>query len=391
MSTNLYEEITLESTDGTLVAKNDPPGHLTYPLLFLDREPTPEDAQDWDQVLIFLEGNVKYQPVSGESSISPTSVILFEENNFSQALEIQTMEPWSISDVSPSIQVAQIPESNQIVVTKAPALTELGIHSCSFTVTLDGTIQTQKIVQVYVIIGGMSRDFNIITIDLDEDHGYSQPLDIPVEGAWKSVGVNSAWITGVPNQGTGAISVTVSKNTDTPGVYMNVFAVTDPSDTVIAVVFVRLTVTKLLRVEYKNKSYNTLIDSAENGETLTITLEEPNYTTENLYIIRDTAWEIFKDAACTQAGVDSNKISLSPTSGTGSTSPPYSTLIGTFSKASPHNPSGFDSTEFWVKSRNQVVHVVVEFTAAIAREFVNPQSGEAGVTGTEADPVYLYI
>ena len=206
MSTNL-QDITLESTDGTLVAKNDPPGHLTYPMLFLDREPTPEDTEGWDNVLVFLEGDVGYRPIPGESSISPTSVILFEENQFLQTLEIQSRESWSISDVSPSIHVSQSAGSNQITVTKDSALTALGIHTCSFTVAIDGTVQTQKLIQVYVIIGNIgsagTSSVTPIQVELNEANTYTQFLQIVSDVAWEIVAVDSSKIAVSQAEGSG--------------------------------------------------------------------------------------------------------------------------------------------------------------------------------------------
>jgi len=90
MSTNL-QDITLQSADGVLVATNDA-GHLVYPMLHLNRQPTPEDTRGWDRVLVFVDGD-------GSLRVSPATIELNEENNYFQSLYIEAEGKWSISGV----------------------------------------------------------------------------------------------------------------------------------------------------------------------------------------------------------------------------------------------------------------------------------------------------
>jgi hypothetical protein len=332
-------------------------------MLFLDREPTPEDTQDWDQVLVFLEGSVKYKPIPGQSSISPTSVILFGENNFSQTLEIQSMEPWSISDVSPSIQVAQISESHQIVVTKDPALTELGIHSCSFTVALDGTIQTQKTIQVYVIIGniGIAGASSVTpkTIILNAENEYTQTLSIESDEDWMIVGVDSTKITIDQRSGSGDAEIAIGTPLTEPGSYPGMFVVLFPGTAGSAVINVNVVI-----IRRETRVVELLESDGYAQKTTTFTIPQ--------------AWAA--------QGAESSKITVSPSTGSGST---FLTSV-TIGRNSLYTPDPPESTTFQIVSENYLIDVTVNFIPNITGVFVDPLGNEEGAPAGN-NPVYLTL
>ena len=76
------QDIALQSMDDVLVAKNDG-GHLTEPILFLDREPIPADAQDFDNVLVFIEGEIRKG-----GKVERIAVTLDEDNDYRQPIPI---------------------------------------------------------------------------------------------------------------------------------------------------------------------------------------------------------------------------------------------------------------------------------------------------------------
>ena len=395
MTTEL-QEITLESLNGTLAATNEQ-GHLTFPMLHIDREPVPEDAQGFDSVLVFVEGGVR---IPGGEKIMPTTIVLFEENDFTQLLDIQTRGEWSISGVVPEqfqVDKTDGTGSGQIAITKEPSLSEPGTHSSSLTISITGKNPSETNIPVYIIIGGDAVDTNVLHVDLDEDNGYFQPLDIPSESSWNTIGVNSP-IQVSKSSGSGNIQINVSKASSltTPGGYVNVFAITENvSDELIAVVFVRLTVAVALEVQHVQNSLTT-IDTAFHGETMTINLtEESNYAAQTLVVIRNVQWDMFYGEEWDISGVDTEKISATAIGGIGLSSTSYPAQYGistTISKASSFTPDGFDSTTFRIVSGTQWVDVVVNFITPITGEFVEPEEGEVGTTETEeTDPVYIYL
>jgi len=198
--------ITLESLNGTLKAKNEG-GHLVYPMLHLDRQPTPEDVQDFDRVLVFIDGE-------NTITVSPTAISLNEENNYFQSLSIQGEGQWSISGVvtefirleSSSGQLSG--EGNaRIDITKAPTLTERGEHSCYFTVTLANGEEHR--VMVYIIVNLPLKVNNkgngeTLTINLNAANNYTQALTIIRDREWAVENVDTGKITVSPESGNGA-------------------------------------------------------------------------------------------------------------------------------------------------------------------------------------------
>jgi len=205
--TNL-QDITLQSMDGTLVARNDN-GHLTKPILFLNRQPVPEDAQGWDRVLVFVDGD-------GTINVHPTVIVLNEENNYFQSLYIHGEGKWSISGVveefirleSSSGQLEGIGNA-RIDVTKAPSLITQGGYSCQFLITLanaDGTVITVQVfitVNVPLTVGGRGNG-QTLTINLNEANNYTQTLTVIRDREWQLENVDSNRINVSPASGNGA-------------------------------------------------------------------------------------------------------------------------------------------------------------------------------------------
>ena len=378
MSTNITD-ITLQSMDGTLVAKNEQ-GLLVYPMLHLDREPVPEDAQGFDQILVFVDGKTR-------STISPTILVLFEGNNFAQSLNIQTGGEWSITGVNNSlIRVNKTSGAGDtgtgdtiINVTKAPTFNELGFHFCSFTVSIAGAVVSETTIQVYLFIGGGSIGTSIVSptsITLDETNNHSQTLTIQSDEEWLLVGVNTEQITAGHMQGVGNAQIEIKKaaSLTTSGNYSTAFAVLFPETAGSAIILVDIVVSVPLAVRYSSTT-------ARHGETLTVNLTAPNYSPQYLYITRDRAWSL--------EGVESNKITASPMSGTGRTNEWDSESVS-LSKPSSLIVEGLVTTTFRIVSGSQYVEIIVNIIPQITGEFIAPKSGEAGVTDT-TNPVYFYI
>ena len=362
----MIKDITLQSMDGKLVARNED-GHLIYPMLHLDRDPVLEDTQGWEQVLVFVDGKTR-------STISPTVIVLFEENGFLHPLEIQTGGDWSITGVDNSlIRVSQTSGTGNalINVTKAPSFNESGIHQTAFTITIAGASASETSIHVYLFMGGGGSDINQVSITLNEVNDYSQPLGIPMAGEWQAVGVNESLIR-LTNQMDG-ILITKAPTLTAIGNYTSEFAIIAFDASSVTIVQVTIDVSLPLRVRYGNIT-------ARHGETITVNLNAPNYSAQYLSIIRDRAWSL--------TGVDASKITVSPTSGSGSTSEWDSETVS-ISKPPNLTVDTLITTTFRIVSFTQFVDVIVNIIPQITGEFVDPRAGEVGATGTE--PVYIYI
>jgi hypothetical protein len=371
--------------DGTLVSRNEQ-GHLTEPMLFLDREPVPEDAQDWDCVLVFVDGKTR-------STITPTTLVLFEENEYFQSLHIQTGGEWSISDVDHSlIRVTSASGTDstgtdrtgtgnaQINVTKAPSFNELGFHLSSFTISIAGAAVSETSIQVFLFMGGGSvgmSDVSPTTIRLTEANNFSQTLTIQSDEEWLIAGVDTERIQidsgSMQGVGNAQIEVKKAESLTTSGDYASAFAVLFPGTAGSAVILVEIVISIPLAVRYNSTT-------AKHGETLTVNLTAPNYSPQYLYITRDRAWSL--------EGVESSKITVSPTSGNGSTYEWDSESVS-ISKPQGLTVEGLITTTFRVVSFTQYVDVIVNIVPQITGEFVDPRTGEVGATGTA--PVYIYI
>ena len=210
--------------DGVLVARNDQ-GHLTYPMLHLNRQPTPEDAQGWDRVLVFVDGNNTIQ-------VTPSAIVLNEENNYFQSLYIQGGGKWTVSGVfeefirldSSSGQLEGV-DYARIDITKAPTLNSRGSYSCQLFVTLANaegstiTIPVSIMVNVPLTVNDKGHD-ETITINLNTANNYTETLTIVRDREWHLENVESDIITVSPTAGNGAelpdfvSTLTITKSPD---------------------------------------------------------------------------------------------------------------------------------------------------------------------------------
>ena len=221
MSMNL-QDITLQSADGRLQASNDN-GRLIAPILCLNRQPVAEDAQGFDNVLVFVDSDSTLH-------VHPLIINLNEENNYFQSLYIQTEGKWSISGVvnefirleSSSGQLEGIGNA-RIDVTKAPTLVSPGGYSCQFQITLanaDGTTVTVQVfltVNVPLTVDGRGNG-QTLTINLNAANNYTETLTIIRDREWSVENVNTNMINVSPMSGNGqglpdfASTLTVTKS-----------------------------------------------------------------------------------------------------------------------------------------------------------------------------------
>ena len=206
MSSNL-QEITLQSTDGVLVATNDD-GHLVYPMLHLNRQPVPSDAQGWDRVLIFVDKE-------STINVSPPVIVLNEENNYFQSLYIQADGKWTISDVvedfieldSSTGQGTGVGNA-RIDITKASSLTEQGGYTSQFSITLADADSTTVTIPVYInvnvplTVNGKGTG-ETVTINLDGANSYTETLTIIRDREWSLENVDNGTIAVSPPNGNG--------------------------------------------------------------------------------------------------------------------------------------------------------------------------------------------
>jgi len=252
MTTNI-NDITLQSTDGVLVARNEQ-GHLTYPMLFLDREPIPSDVQGWDRVLVLIDSD-------GGMSVSPTVIELTEENNSFQSLSIQGEGAWSISGVtdeliqleSSSGQMAGVGNA-RMDITKAAGLTGQGGYSTFFTVT--NSNGTEIRVDVYITVNRpMTVDGTgnggTLNITLNQGNNYTQTLTILRDREWTAEGIDTNIINVTPTSGSGAnmpdfistLTVTKSPLLTAPGTTTTTLTVVSGYQTVYVTVTLIIPVT----------------------------------------------------------------------------------------------------------------------------------------------------
>ena len=203
-------DITLESMDGVLVAKNKG-GHLTYPMLHLDRQPTPEDAQGFERVLIFVDGD-------NTISIKTEHVILDESNNYYAEVEVTGTGGWSISGVNENYLritegLAGINDAT-IVIEKADTLIERGIYTSYFEIILaninGGTIKVRVdvIVNVPLIVKSKGidngkRHSETLEITLDDANYFHAVLEIIRDREWHLEYVDENIIDVLPEKGNG--------------------------------------------------------------------------------------------------------------------------------------------------------------------------------------------
>jgi len=154
------------------------------------------------------------------------------------------------------------------------------------------------------------------------------------------------------------------------------------------VVDVLLTVRQPLEVRRMSGSAPnaTVQDSATNGATLTLPafIGDDSFPTQYLRVVRNIAWSI--------TGVDTNKISVSPTSGPGVTTSPYvSASAIVVNKASSWSENASTTTAFQVVSDLQSVTVAVSIQAkspAPTFEFIDAPPNGGALAAQET--IYIY-
>ena len=287
------QDITLQSPDGILVATNTN-GHLVYPMLHLDRQPTPDDAQGFDRVLVFVDGDER-KPVGGQF--------------------------------------------------------------------------------VFPLV-----------IHLNEDNGYSYPLCIHTEHEWSISGVQTQFISIPQLTGTGDVRLNVGRNTSLgPGTYETEFHVTindgagDGDPVTVQVILVVSTPLQITNPSNGN--------TARHEGTIWIHLGTPDFT-QTLTLQRDREWTLEPIGTA----LFTDHISVTPSSGNSNATLTVTSILSP--AATEQRRDSWNPIIFRVVSYQQWVEVRVTYTipaANINGEFVDPRPGEDGVTGTEDDPVYIYI
>jgi hypothetical protein len=377
------ENISLQSLDDLLAARNEQ-GHLTAPMLFLDREAVPDDAEDFGAVLVFSDGKTR-------AVIDSTILVLHKGNDYTQTLGIETGGTWTLSEINENYVFID-PEQRegfgdvQIDVSRALAMQDVpGFHGCDFLLTIDGAVASEQVIHVFIFNGKGLGAIQHTSITLDENNDYEYTLAF-LEGC-SATDVNEAYFTVEETDESGVFLV---KANDPPQNYDGVFffEAYDPEedDSIIKVriVHIGIDVSKPLQVQYGN-------DIAKNGETLTVTFTAPYYNSpyqdaKSLTITRDRHWEIlYEDDA------DSDKLTASPSEWNGN----YETSYVTLSKPSEFIV-GAEAIEMTLKvvSGKQCVTVKVIYQPPLSGKFIDPPddlvAGEDGAPGG-TDQVYIYL
>jgi hypothetical protein len=173
--------------------------------------------------------------------------------------------------------------------------------------------------------------------------------------------------------GNAQIEIKKAASLTASGDYARGFAIIFPGTSGSAIILVDIVISVPLTVRHNSTT-------ARHGEMITVNLNAPNYSTQYLYITRDRAWSL--------EGVDTSKITVSPTSGSGGTYGWDSESVS-ISKQPSLSVEGLITTTFRIVSFTQYVDVIVNIIPQITGEFVDPRNGEVGAIGT--DSVYIYI
>ena len=234
MSTNI-SDITLQSTDGTLVAKNYG-GALVYPMLCLDREPTQADAdmlqaEGWDAVLVCVDGD----EAGGRITVSQTDVYLNEDNNYFQSILLFGEGAWTISGVDEDcITVETSSGQNEGIGTARLDIeatqslkNQPGSYNSFFMVTISSTSGETVRINVHIAVSvpltvkdeennTQASDGGTLTVNLNEGNGYTADLTIIRDRDWQVESVaNFDRIIVTPLSGDGNSTLTVTKS-DSP-------------------------------------------------------------------------------------------------------------------------------------------------------------------------------
>ena len=199
MSTNI-NDITLQSTDGTLKAKNYE-GNMIWPEWFLDRQPTQEDldmldAQGIDAALIYVDGDEVNTPKG--ITVEPQYIQLHEGNKYKQFVFIAGDAHWTITNITPNVVIASstgqmegIGNARLEVTTPLSANpnANFGTHTGSFVITavdangVSATIPVTILISKPIIVGGKGNG-ETVTITLNEGNNYTAYLSVNRDRAW---------------------------------------------------------------------------------------------------------------------------------------------------------------------------------------------------------------
>jgi hypothetical protein len=373
------QDISLQSMDDILVAENEQ-GHLTAPLLFLQREAVPDDAEDFESVLVFSDGKTR-------AVIDSTILVLHKGNGWTQSLGIETGGAWTISGINEDY-IWIDPEFRegvgdiQIDVQRASSLIdEPGFHCCEFLLSIEGAVVSESVIHVFIFNGAGLGPIQRTSVTLDESNEYEYELNLSILEGCLPDGVDEGYFTVTENSEGGVFLVkAVPLPRDYKGMFY--FLAYDPEeeDAIVKVLIVEIMIDASipLEVSWWNPATGHY-DIARHGETLTVTLTAPNYDSQSLTINRDRYWEIGDD--------DSALLTVLPSS---RQYPDYTSESVTLSKI-PNLEVGQEAieTSFQIISQSQRVYVDVIFQAPITGQFISPPDG-IGVSGGTA-PVYIYI
>lgn len=370
------QDVSLQSMDDVLVARNEQ-GHLIAPLLFLNREAVPEDAEDWDfsAVLVFSDGKTR-------ATIGSTVLILYKGNGFTQTLEIETGGAWSISGVKENLLYID-PEQRegtgnaQIGVHRAPTLDVPGFYSTEFTLSINGAVANENIIKVFIYDG---RGAGVLFITLDEinNYEYRLPLKIPADYELDFLrplqGMGNSPYTVDVEEGAFVVRAIMNSGTGKPTSGSSFFNIIDTEEDKATVVIVTVDASEPLKVSWSS-SGTYPYPEARHGETLTVTFTAPNYGDQYLTITRDRAWSL--------EGVESSKITATPTSGN-SNDTVYLTKTSNFEV-----DKKIETQVRIVSGIHQWVDVKVIFNPPISGTFIAPPDGVGAPAGQ--NPVYIYL
>ena len=370
------QDISLQSMDDLLVAENEQ-GHLIAPLLFLQREAGPDDAEDFESVLVFSDGKTR-------AVIDSTILVLHNGNGWTQSLGIETGGAWTISGINEDY-VWIDPEFRkgvgdiQIDVQRGSSLIdEPGFHSCEFLLSIDGAVVSESVIQVFIFNGGLGP-IRRTSITLDESNDYEQALNFPILEDCLPDGVDERYFAITENIEGGFLVKATSPPENYKGMFYFLAYDSEDEDIITKAVIVKITIDASipLEVSWWNPATGHY-DIARHGETLTVTLTAPDYASQYLYVNRDRYWEI--------VDYDSALLTVLPST---RQYPEYQSESVTLSKASELVVNDEIRTQFQIVSGTQRVDVDVIFQPPLTGRFVNPSAGEEGaLAGTEH--VYIY-
>jgi hypothetical protein len=175
-------------------------------MLFLNRQPVPSDAQGWDRVLVFVDGN-------STIDVNPAAIDLNEENSYFRSVYIQTEGKWTITgivgefiEIESSSGLMEGIGHARIDVTKSASLNEQGYYPCFFDILLSNADGTQVRIPVYITINvplTVNGNDKTLTITLDSENNYTELLAVVRDREWTLENVDTSKINVSPASGNG--------------------------------------------------------------------------------------------------------------------------------------------------------------------------------------------